>query len=88
MNRDEKFKKKWEGIRKKGFARYVLKSTLYCTLGIFVGIILVRLFSNKTGSSSNDPVSIFIAVFLGSSLGWKINERRYKKLQRPLKEDE
>lgn len=79
MNRNEKFKKNWEGIREKGFAKYFLKSTLGSALGAVLGFIIVKLFFNKNPSSIDSYIGIFMGSLLASLINWAIKEEKYKK---------
>jgi len=80
-DKTEKFIKNWSLRRSQGKNKYIIVNSIIYTIGILIGVILIRLYTD------ND-VNFFILIGLcisgviGSVFGWHENEKKYNNIMK------
>lgn len=91
MNKKEiKFVEKWSKIRKRGIFLFVLRSMAITVLGWFIGSFIGLSSKNNSMPTINYVFTEnYLVLFglltvgiIGSIMGWRIEENRYKELEK------
>lgn len=86
MRSNGKFIKNWEKDRQKGKIKYITSGALMYSAVYWISTVIIDLIRGYRFSNLSAHVDLFIAIFIGASVGmylnWYKNENKYNEIKR------
>ena len=86
MKNNEKFLKNWEKNRQKRKSKFIVSNILIFSVTYWITSLILDINRGYGLSKLTDSLPMFIAMFIGGTVGinlnWYKNENKYSKLMR------